>query len=159
LSIRAVATTPPSCTPPSSHNHSSLAGSCALVVDPVVPAGSPLGTTTPCTRRHTPCTGTPALTLGAPLLARTHPPLEPACVRVAAGRAPRSRVGHGLRSTLCRARPVMGSDSGVQRKWTKRGATTMWTRDGLQGGYLIYIYCIYIMHLGAFSIANAPRPN
>jgi hypothetical protein len=23
----------------------------------------------------------------------------------------------------------------------------------------IYIYCIYIMHLGAFSIANAPRPN
>jgi hypothetical protein len=23
----------------------------------------------------------------------------------------------------------------------------------------IYIYCIYIMHLGAFSIVNAPRPN
>jgi hypothetical protein len=23
----------------------------------------------------------------------------------------------------------------------------------------IYIYCIYILHLGAFNIENAPRPN
>jgi hypothetical protein len=25
--------------------------------------------------------------------------------------------------------------------------------------FSVVVYCIYIMHLGAFSIANAPRPN
>jgi hypothetical protein len=37
------------------------------------------------------------------------------------------------------------------------------THENGQLGYIytvyIYIYCIYILHLGAFNIENAPRPN
>jgi hypothetical protein len=66
------------------------------------------------------------------LLIRTRPPLEAACVRVAAGCEPRSRVGQGPHSLLATLGPGFqrGEGDGTGRVRAGGETATVWIPDG-----------------------------
>jgi hypothetical protein len=81
----------------------------------------------------------------------------------------RRRWGRGWRSAAVGERVARGH-GGARRRGAGRRAyrRPRRARGVIAGGCIqyrectqvyIYIYCIYILHLGAFNIENAPRPN
>jgi hypothetical protein len=52
-----------------------------------------------------------------------------------------------------------GSAIVVQKIIWKQVVSILRFRLKLENNPRRYIYCIYILHLGAFNIENAPRPN
>ena len=81
----------------------------------------------------------------------------------------RRRWGRGWRSAAVGERVARGQ-GGARRRGAGRRAyrRPRRARGVIAGGCIqyrectqvyIYIYCIYILHLGAFNIENAPRPN